>query len=89
MFAQRFGHVADAGFQRCLGQSHGVVIGNGPAGTEVGQCKRGGTRPHQMTGRLDHGRVAVRGNVVGDFEIFPSQAIEEISGDGFAGGEAN
>ena len=89
MLAEGFGHVAHARFQRCLGKPHGVVIGNGAAGAQIGQRQRGGTRTHQMTCGLDQRRIAVCGDVVRDTEVFAAQTIEKVTGDRFARGETD
>ncbi|SOZ98030.1 ABC transporter, periplasmic substrate-binding protein (fragment) [Cupriavidus taiwanensis] len=87
--ADRRGQVAHAGFERGLGQAHGVVVGNHALGAEVSQRQQRGLVRQQRQGGLGQCREAVRGNVVGDAEAFARQAVEEVAGNRFTRREAD
>ena len=84
---QAEGQIARRRFQAGLGQTHGVVVGHGALGAEIGQRQhRGVIAPQQQRSRrLHQRRVAVRRNVVGDAEGVARQTVEEIALDGFGG----
>ena len=81
--AKGLSHVTDTGFQRGFCQTHRIVVRNGTGRTKIGQgqCRR--TGPHQVTGSLDHGRITVSGDIMGDLEVFAGQAVEKITGNRF------
>jgi hypothetical protein len=87
--AQVLGQEAHAGFQRGLGQTHGVVVGHHPHRAQVGQRQQGGAAAQTGQGRLGEGGEAVGGDVVGDAEVLAAQAVEEVAGDRLAGCEGD
>uniref|UniRef100_A0A182MQ53 Uncharacterized protein n=1 Tax=Anopheles culicifacies TaxID=139723 RepID=A0A182MQ53_9DIPT len=88
--AQRGGQVAHAGFERGLGQAHGVVVGHHAFGAQVGQRQhRAVAAFHQRQRGLGHGGETVGRDVVGDAEAFARQAVQEVAGDGFARSETD
>jgi hypothetical protein len=81
--------VAHAGFQRGLGQAHGVVGRHRAHRAQVRQRQQRRVGPHRGQAGLGHGREAVGGDVVGDAEALARQAVQELAGDGLARGEAD
>src|SRR5690606_26336165 len=88
--AQVGGQITHAGFQRGLGQAHGVVVRHHALRAQVGKRQHRTITPFQHgKGGFGQGGEAVGGDVVGDPEVFTRQPVKQFAGNGFAGCETD
>ena len=82
--------IARARFQSGLGKAHRVVVGHHAFAAEVAERQNGTLAAfHQREAGLRERGEGIGGNVHRDLEGFAGKAFEEVSGDRFAGGEAD
>ena len=72
-------------FERCLRESHRVVVGNAAHRPQVGQGEESGIRGQMRSSGLGQRGKAVARDVVRDPERLAREAVEKVAGDGFLG----